>query len=236
MKYVGSKSRHAKEIINAIKKTCDWDNYINWVEPFVGGANMIDKVVGKNRIGNDSNKYVIALLEYIKAGKSPEHISESVYRLVRQNPELFDDYFVGFAGICCSYLGKWFGGYAGNFKARDYITESINNLNKQKESIKDVIFCTGDYRDINIPIKSIVYCDPPYAGTTKYGNSYFDTASFWYYFTEVVHKDNQVFVSEYSIPAEYEDKYKVVWQKWVNSSLTQNTGGKKSVEKLYHRI
>lgn len=33
-----------------------------WVEPFVGGGNMIDKVTG-NRIGADNNKYLIALLK-----------------------------------------------------------------------------------------------------------------------------------------------------------------------------
>ena len=35
-----------------------------WVEPFVGGANMIDKVVG-NRMGNDSHEFLIALLDLV---------------------------------------------------------------------------------------------------------------------------------------------------------------------------
>lgn len=50
MKYMGSKARHAKEllpIILANRTEGQW-----YVEPFVGGANMIDKVNG-NRIGAD---------------------------------------------------------------------------------------------------------------------------------------------------------------------------------------
>lgn len=50
MKYMGSKNRIAKYILPIIlkdRKECQW-----YVEPFVGGCNTIDKVVG-NRIGSD---------------------------------------------------------------------------------------------------------------------------------------------------------------------------------------
>ena len=38
-----------------------------WIEPFVGGANTIDKVDGK-RIGFDNNEYLIDLYHYIQNG------------------------------------------------------------------------------------------------------------------------------------------------------------------------
>ena len=59
MQYMGSKNRIAKHILPimlAERKPDQW-----WVEPFVGGANMIDKFEG-NRIGNDSHEFLIALL------------------------------------------------------------------------------------------------------------------------------------------------------------------------------
>ena len=59
MKYLGSKNRIAKNILPIMIKNRKDGQF--WVEPFVGGANMIDKVSG-NRIGSDSNEYVIALL------------------------------------------------------------------------------------------------------------------------------------------------------------------------------
>ena len=58
MKYMGSKNRIAKYLLPIIlkdRKEGQW-----YVEPFVGGANMIDKVDG-NRIGADNNEYLIAM-------------------------------------------------------------------------------------------------------------------------------------------------------------------------------
>ena len=59
MKYMGSKRRIAKEILPIILK----DRQLNqwYVEPFVGGGNLIENVSGPC-IGADNNKYIIALL------------------------------------------------------------------------------------------------------------------------------------------------------------------------------
>ena len=56
MKYMGSKNRIAKHILPIILKDRKENQY--YVEPFVGGANIIDKV-GGNRIGADINPYLI---------------------------------------------------------------------------------------------------------------------------------------------------------------------------------
>ena len=59
MKYMGSKNRYAKEIIPIIlenRKSLDQA----YVEPFVGGANIIDKIEGV-RIAGDKNRYLISL-------------------------------------------------------------------------------------------------------------------------------------------------------------------------------
>ena len=57
MKYMGSKARFAKDLLPIILKDRKEQQY--YVEPFVGGCNIIDKVNGK-RIASDSNKYLIA--------------------------------------------------------------------------------------------------------------------------------------------------------------------------------
>ena len=44
MKYMGSKRRIAKHILPIMLKKAEEINITTWVEPFVGGANMIDKV------------------------------------------------------------------------------------------------------------------------------------------------------------------------------------------------
>lgn len=71
MKYVGSKNRISKYIAPIIQKCIDDNNIKIYFEPFVGGANMIDKIKCEKRIGNDNNKYLIALLNVIQQGWNP---------------------------------------------------------------------------------------------------------------------------------------------------------------------
>lgn len=62
MKYMGSKSRIAKDIVPIIQNYIDnTDTAETYWEPFVGGANIIDKIKCQYRIGSDLNKYLIAL-------------------------------------------------------------------------------------------------------------------------------------------------------------------------------
>ena len=50
MKYMGSKSRVAKDIVSIIQKCIDDNNIETYVEPFVGGANIIDKINCKSEL------------------------------------------------------------------------------------------------------------------------------------------------------------------------------------------
>jgi DNA adenine methylase len=58
MKYMGSKNRISKYILPIISK--ELDNYTYYIEPFVGGCNLIDKVDGI-RIGGDNNSFLISM-------------------------------------------------------------------------------------------------------------------------------------------------------------------------------
>lgn len=66
MVYMGSKNRIAKDLLPIITSSLKENQY--YVEPFVGGCNMIDKVKHPNKIGADNNKYLIALLKYVQGG------------------------------------------------------------------------------------------------------------------------------------------------------------------------
>jgi len=242
---MGSKNKYAKDILLAIKNeivgSAPFSHipYVNWVEPFVGGANMIDKVPSSfKRIGNDINHYLICMFRELQNGWSPPGgCDESMYKEMlelsktTQHSSIINA-TIGFIGVGCSYSGKWFGGYArGNQKngnPRNYCEESQRNLLKQKTCIKDVLFFSGDYQDLPIPKKSIIYCDPPYQDTTKYKNS-FDNNKFWEWCEKQVLNGNKVFVSEYNAP----DGWRCIWSKEVNSSLTKDTGSKKGIERLF---
>ncbi len=122
MMYLGSKNKISKTILPIM--TGERQNRI-WVEPFVGGANLIDKVDG-TRIGSDIHNYLIALLQACQAGWiPPNNISKDEYYEIKSNPYDYPDYLVGFVGFLCSFGGKWWGGMPSIQKAIIMLQEVV---------------------------------------------------------------------------------------------------------------
>lgn len=240
MKYMGSKAKYAKYLLPFILADRQPDQW--YVEPFVGGCNMIDKVRG-NRLGNDNNPYLIELLIALQKGeKFISEIPKSLYDEVRSeyynSTGKFDKSFIGWVGFMASN-GRFFeGGYSGisNTKIgtqRNYITESINGIFKQLPGILDVNFCYADYLRLTIPENSIIYCDPPYKGTKQYSTSRnFNYDVFWQWCREQKIAGHQIFISEYEAPKDF----KCLLEFNAKSSLSANGqigGNKNSIERLF---
>jgi DNA adenine methylase len=201
MVYLGSKRRIAKDILPIILKDRSEDQY--YVEPFAGGMNSLCKVPGK-RIANDINFYLIEMWKAFLSGWIPEIISKELYDNIRVNKSSHPPHIVGWAGFGCSYSGKWFGGFVGEMsstegKIRYRQEETKRNILAQLEYMQDVVFSSCNYSELNIPDNSIIYCDPPYRGTTGY-NSKIDHDKFWQWCRDQTYKGHQVFVSEYEAP------------------------------------
>ncbi len=229
MKYMGSKARIAKHILPIILKDRKPDQW--YVEPFVGGANMIDKVDG-NRIGADSNKHLIALLnEMSKSNYSSPYVTKQQFELVKENKVHYDDWYVGFVGFQLSFSAMWFGSYRrDNQGVRDYASEAKRNVDKQAKKIKGCKFVASDYFDLEIPKESVIYCDPPYEGTAKYkAVDDFNHDLFWQWCRDKVKEGHQVFISEYNAP----DDFTCVWQRELNVSVSKNGKHKRAIEKLF---
>lgn len=229
---MGSKARIAKYILPIILKNKKESQF--YIEPFAGGMNTICLVKGK-RIANDSNYYLVEMWKALIDGWMPKKISREEYHEIKNNINNYPSYLVGWVGFNCSYSGKWFGGFAGETKTkigtvRDYQNEAIKNVLKQKELMNGVIFSNKSYEQLEIPDDSIIYCDPPYKGTTGYSDKINYT-----YFWEWVRKNashSTIFVSEYAAP----EDFVCVWDKDVKSSLSANGkygGNKISTEKLF---
>jgi DNA adenine methylase len=226
---MGSKARIAKHILPIIlkdRKPGQW-----YVEPFVGGANMIDKVDG-NRIGADLNKYLIALLkEMSKENYSSPYITRRQFEAIKENKDQYDDWYVGFVGFQLSFSAMWFGSYRrDNQGERDYAAEAKRNVDKQSKNIKGIDFVNSSYEKLELPTSSVVYCDPPYKGTAKYkAVNDFDHDKFWQWCREKAREGHQVFISEYNAP----DDFVCVWQQELNVSVAKEGKHKKAVEKLF---
>lgn len=74
----------------------------------------------------------------------------------------------------------------------------------------------------------MIYCDPPYAGTTAYSSGGFDSAAFWQKCRDLS-EENLVFISEYAAPPDFVE----VWRKDVNLEVRSNKAGERRIEKLF---
>ena len=233
MKYVGSKNRLAKELIPIIQSYIT-DDTKGYLEPFVGGANMIDKIECNNKFGCDIHEELIELLKYIQNTNNvlPTTITEEEYNKVRLNKDKYEKWYIGFIGFCATFGAKYFGGYARGFKEdkitpRDIPAESIRNIEKQRKNLQNIKFKCCSYDEINKNIKDfVIYCDPPYKGTLKYTTD-FDYDKFYKWCKEMS-KNNIVLISEYWMPEEFE----CIWEKKTTVRIDSN---KKSKDKKMER-
>lgn len=227
MKYVGSKRLIVKHILPIMLKHRTDET---WVEPFVGGGNVISEVTG-NRIGADSNPWVVALMSIrdslAELPKNEQEFTEADYERLKND----DSYpHKGYAGFAFSFGGKWLGGWRRDHKKfRDSVAGSFKTATKQSEKLKGVSLINCCYRELEIPPRSIVYCDPPYKGVLRYGGKRFDSDSFFQWAREKTKEGHKVFVSEYEAPADFS----CVWAKEITANLSEHKRGKKAVEKLF---
>lgn len=235
MRYVGSKNKLSKELAPIIQGYITKDT-VGYLEPFVGGANMIDKIQCSNKFGCDIHEELIELLRYAQnfSEMLPERILEDRYIEVKNNKEKFEKWYVGLVGFCASFGAKYFGGYARDSKddnSGKWSAGAIKNLKNQADKLKGIEFQNIDFRDIDKEkIKGyVIYCDIPYKGTTKYKTGIFPYEEFYEWVKEMsIH--NTVLISEYNMPEEFE----CIWKKEVKVNLDSNRDkGDNRVEKLY---
>lgn len=231
MRYMGSKGRHAKHIIPHIMKY--YTEGKKYIEPFVGGANLFHLVPVDDKEGYDTAELAIAVLTAVRDGwVPPKTLSFQEYVHIRDNPERYPKEMVGFAGHCCTYGGKLWGGYARNTRLEgDHSTVPASQhraLLKQKEGLQNSILKVMDYRNVQYSAGSVVYMDPPYANTTGYGTGGFDHDEFWD-FCKYLSTYCTVLVSEYNAPEGWE----ILWSKDTVSHLDNKSGKKENQERLF---
>lgn len=142
-------------------------------------------------------------------------------------------------GFCGSFGSKYFGGYAYDprYEKRNSngsaIKTAIKNLEKQRVSLQNINFIHMDFRELPIErIKDyVIYCDPPYRGTTKYKTIEFPYDKFYEWCREAS-TYNTVLISEYNMP----DDFECIWQKkadiLLGQSINKNSTASK-IEKLF---
>lgn len=224
MVYLGSKNRIAKHIVPIIQKVIDDTKATIYIEPFVGGANIIDKIKCEERYGYDNKANLIALLRAAQFDfdSIPEDLTKEIwdlykndYRQAKGDPtKMKEDLAIsGAVSFLGSYNTKGFaGGFAAPTESRNYYEERYKALKLQREQLgfDKIIFDCKDYKDIQAT-NAVIYCDPPYLGVTGYGyafESHFDHDEYWNWVREIS-QHNYVLCSENTIP----DDFAVLWER-----------------------
>lgn len=208
-------------LLPIIQECIDRNGVEVYIEPFVGGANMIDHIRCRKRIGSDINSELIELLSYMRDNPDlaifPDECSREHYAEVREARKkrtgAYSIPYTAGIGYFASYGGRYFdGGYGRNSKERGSVyAERLRHAKIQSHLLKDIKFdavpydhyMSGEYRHC------VFYLDPPYRGTKTYaGKHEFDYEKF-YAFCRKMARDNFVFISEYDMP----EDFKVLWEK-----------------------
>lgn len=232
MKYMGSKARLSKDIAPIINKIIQANNIKTYIEPFIGGSNMIEHIKCEIKIGIDNNEYLIAMWKALQQGwVPPEEMSFNTYKEIKNNKEKYPKELVAIAGFVATYNAKWFGGYAGivNTKIgtiRNYYDEARRNILRQIPKLLDVKFIYDDYKNLKDVRNALIYCDPPYESTTKYKDD-FNHTEYWNWCRNIA-KNNILLASEYNAP----EDFTCIFTKELTTTLDKNSR-KKDVEKLF---
>ena len=230
MRYFGGKSKTSKDLVNVLNPTAKGKLF---VDLFCGACNVVEKITtASSRTANDNNPYLIALLKAIQDGyEPPTCVTRKQYNYVMghldENPALS-----GFVGIGCSFSGGWRNGYAQNDSAHDCAMQAHNTLLRQKPKLGGVTFTSCSYNKAPIHDGAVVYCDPPYKGTTnKYYVRNFDYDAFikW---VEANKGKYDIYISEYKENfAQWPSNYEIVLEKESCQSLSKR---KNTTEVLIH--
>lgn len=234
MRYQGGKHRLAKYIAGNIHKLRTEKHNV-YLEPFVGSGAVLERVDMPVKIASDIDGDLIAFWNAIQNGwKPPDTLTRDQYNHYKDNPDDMPPELRCFVSVFCSFSGKRWGGFASG-ENRDHANEAYRGAIKRAEKIADVWFIHSDYRKLN-PNNAIIYCDPPYKGTTPYKGIDFDSNEFWNIALNWSMNGNRVLVSEVSAPDELieSEQVRVIWSKeYLSSTPRDSSKYKPRTEKLF---
>jgi DNA adenine methylase len=190
MHYLGSKAKHADQILAHVLK--DRRPGQLYVEPFVGGGNVLCRVPQEQgpRLAADYNPFMVAVLKRLSEGWEPRAtITRPEYEALRDhyNANRFRGGFfsedemadVASVALGASFGSLWFGSWANDPPDRPGLRWGQARRGMLRDAVGhrganfvcssfDRLEETWAAYDVGIPDGSLWYCDPPYRDTTGY--------------------------------------------------------------------
>ena len=222
MQYLGGKSRIAQHIAHQVRSLRG--DRSTYAEPFLGAGSVALQLAGEfeRMILMDTAEDLILLWRAVahQGWIPPTELTEAEWRDLRSAPP---SALRGFAGFACSFGGRWFEGYARDPKGgRNFAASGSRSLVRRGQALRGASIYCQDYRRLPelVDLKdSVIYLDPPYAGTKTYGAvGPFDSREFWVVARNWSAMGALVLVSEYTAP----DDWVPVWSGTPVSTISRS--------------
>ena len=102
---------------------------------------------------------------------------------------------------------------------------------QQLQQLQRLQLYSLNYYDVYIPDGAIIYCDPPYEGTSKYAEGNFNCSDFWEWCRKIS-KTHKIYISEYNAPPDFVPV--LVFEQ--RSTLCAKSNSTATIEKLFAPI
>ena len=220
MQYLGGKSQTARVIADLLTPA---DPTARVFIPFAGGLSdsaAIAKLLGPSAVSrlkvSDAAKPLVDLYSALRAGWEPDPVGEDNYQSFKIRAKAGDfSPQVVWAGIACSFGGKWMAGLARNSRGDSYHDRALRSIRRKLASLGDTPIECRDFREISPQAGDRAYLDPPYAGSTGYPIAPTwgprDTEDLWAWASAAAARGCKVLVSEYAAP-----------EGWIGSPLAKS--------------
>lgn len=197
MQYLGGKSKLAAKFAPEILRFLEHQGTDVLIEPFVGGFNILPRLPGVYGVCSDVHPGLAVLYRAVADGwDPPDDLSREEYAALRVLQD-WENPLTTFACFGCSFGGKAWGGYASNNEGRNYAGFAARSLRRKRAALQRCSFSICPYNEIDVPDGAVVYCDPPYSGTTEYSTKAFAHSAFFKWADELRKRGCLVLVSEF---------------------------------------
>lgn len=203
MQYLGGKISQGRKLGPFFTSVIEALGGPNYYEPFVGAAGVMSRVhTTGRRYGGDINQDLIVLWKALQDGwVPPEDLTREEWLALKADPECSP--LKSFAGFGCSMMGRWFSTYKISKTGVNLRGQAARSLVKLNQLCCDVEWRNCDYKEWEFEPGAVVYCDPPYEGSTpKWRDSFgFKYKEFWPWALHQFHDNNvRLYTSYFTVP------------------------------------
>lgn len=198
MQYLGGKSGEGKRIASICSARLKPDSL--FVDMFCGSLNVVRHVKHPHRLAVDACGPLIAMWKAALNGWVPPRVvTKTEYDKIKRTQDPKDP-MTAFVLFGVSFGGKWCGGYAKDRPEQRYAECASNGVVKKAKDCVGLVLEHNTFQQKHPgcwPEGTVLYCDPPYEGTTGYkAIEPWNPGAFWYWASAHAQRGVHVFVSE----------------------------------------